>query len=185
MQSTDNGRLLTPPPRPAAMPRPGAQPSGCRSVKNQAGAEVFRCPSLLPCFCSLKAALLCSQRQSALLGGGVRLRQFAAPSVNTASSWPVQQDERISKRGKLNPSAGYAVIYHILHHQLRGHLQPQPGSYYLPEPHRRVPSGHHRNDSARPGTHTQRPSRDRGCRAVDNPDRLIPAPRCPSIRSER
>src|ERR1035438_10078317 len=35
----------------------GAQPSGCTTVKDEAGAEICRRRSMIPSFCSLKAAL--------------------------------------------------------------------------------------------------------------------------------
>ncbi len=41
--------------------------SGCRSVKDQAGVGLFRCPEWVLCFCSLKAALLA--RLSGIDGG--------------------------------------------------------------------------------------------------------------------
>ena len=45
----------------------GAQPSGCRSVEDEVGAETCRRGSLIPCFCSLKAAFLSAIRDGAQL----------------------------------------------------------------------------------------------------------------------
>ena len=52
----------------------GAQPLGCRSVRDKSGIRICRHHSAVPGFCSLKAALLCGGPACALLGGSNKLR---------------------------------------------------------------------------------------------------------------